>query len=202
MAVGFASVGDTNMYLNNSIIMYDGVPHYVSNTGAEKNNEVTGFCMSPMLMKHDQGKKLSVTDNKFVHNGILLGYVNYKGQATYVKRKPSRRQKSGVCKNSLCKSKYNINLTDKSFANMLMNKYPSFDTCIYKLEDRRTISAAFHRDLAIGYGSERDILHLYHKGKDIGYRVQGNDHFILYESRQASFLMNMLNDYNIEGLEV
>lgn len=148
--------------LRGSIVMFEGNPVHVRVVGPGMLAEV-----SPLSDIEDR----SVVDaHKLNLKPVPLGYVNLRGTASYLMRKPMRRDyKQGLrYENFLSIGEVShTNVTLKKLGEVIVGKYPTYAACLKAITDGRARSMAWCREWAI---SDCGLLH---KGMLVGEVVEG-----------------------------
>ena len=162
--------------LRRSVIMYGTLPVFVEGV-EEKSLLMTALLTGKALKVESSSDKLNL-------NSLPLGYVNTREGALYIRRRPVRLYKQGICSENLCTSSRSgvpeRVLRSKAFAKMLINSYPTFSEVVTgsggyvnPFEPSSTVKA-FHRSLA------SDGKNLYHKGRLVG-KIRPDKTFSLTE---------------------
>lgn len=197
MAIGFDTGNDTAMRLDKTLALYKGKPVFVT-CGGETRNTVT---VTPLGVRK-RGTLVDVTSDDFQYTGLELGYINFEGSALYLAREPQRRQRAGISLNTI--SSPNLYIADvfnsKSMSKCIMGEHPSFREAVEWVEEGEKYSVAFHRHMAVRLNN--NLIELLHRDQMVGYKTLGMTSFSLYETPEASYLVNIINNYNVEGLEV
>jgi hypothetical protein len=115
-------------------------------------------------------------------NPIPLGYVNYKGNAYYLSRKPVRKWKQGLSLDSVHireeKNKGFISKSDimhsRSLVDCVNNKYPSLSQAFHAVYSGAVTSSAFGRTFSLRYD---------HKGKGLSL-------VLLYKEQKIGYVAN------------
>jgi len=211
MAQGYEIRNDTFMRLDNTICMYKGYPYYITVHDVDYDepepdvNEVKGYNLLVPDARYNPYETIMVTDDDFDFRVPRLGYVNYINEALWVTRKPERRQKAAIHRNTLNinSDRHNVNSVMQSdfFGEMILDIYPTMAEAI-KICEEGVDSWAFDKDMCVRWSdATRALMFLCYKGRDIGYRpLHGNWH--LFDTREASFYVNVINNKKIEGLEL
>lgn len=157
--------------ISGSVVMCQGSPVYVL--------EVTGSGNASIEDLVTHNRRVIRADNLSLEIP-KLGYVNYFGRATYVCRKPMRRDyKQGLRKQNLISTYGYISneLPYHSLVPTLTNNYPSFKECLNLIQNQKDrpepiFSMAWNRNWAIE--KEGDNLHLLYKfGTVVGSIING-----------------------------
>lgn len=173
----YITQADVHMRLDRTYCMYNGSAVYVTVNQQFKCGEIhirnvrdyaTNSSLSPVLV--------SIDDPKFCMVLPELGYVNYDRGCVFIMRSPERRQKQGLCSESL--SFVMKGLTDKHtlsrnsllfsphFSDMIEGKYPSFKEALASIR-KEVVGRAFDRNLAI-IKIDRNILGLFYRNTCVG----------------------------------
>ena len=173
MAEEFFSFADMQRKLEGCIIRYKGEPHSVHVAQGLRPNIVK-------IRKLDltsEWKNVDVTEDDFDIQAVPLGYVNFNNQAVYFYREAQREVLCTTHPTRL-RWKYNEGEREKnreidvftcpSFADMIMNKYPSFDEVVSKLSSKEQIgnSIAFNRMYCVSRRNRARLLMF--RGKLLG----------------------------------
>lgn len=136
------SVEDAQQRLFKTVLLHQGQPIYIDKVLAarlvEGKNLLTGrrqtFELEPSSTMPPS-----------------LGYLNYEAYAVFVRRRPSRRVRQGVCaENISCNLGSREELVRSSaFGKMLVNAYPSKEEAIKKLLQRDAHGVAFSKHFAL-----------------------------------------------------
>lgn len=163
---------DMNMRLADSLVMHGGRPFYVKEY-MYGDNALYGYYTD----KDRNEDKLIKLPNRYLDiRPPRLGYMNTRRNSYYVSRVPVRRYKQGLNRQNIAVGALNIepglNRGDTircvELARCILNKYPSLDECLEKLQDGRN-ACAFHRHWAITAGGE-----LHYRGNPVGAYQKGN----------------------------
>lgn len=155
--------------LAGTVIMYKDKPVYI---GDVKQGGGGVVLLAYNLPGYDKEVLLKIDDNNLDGLNFKLGYVNYKGTATYLTRVPRRQYSQGLRSENTSNSLgYNFEqmTRDPSFSENLSGKYPSFEECVKAVESGKNRSQAFHRRFAISKDSELGFYQLEYKSQRIAY---------------------------------
>jgi hypothetical protein len=158
--------GDDYQYadsrLRGSIVMFEGVPVLVRVVGMGMVAEVS------LLSTIDEMK--SIDAHLLDVKPVLLGYVNHRSHASYLMRKPMRRDyKQGLRYENFLSigDVAHTSIHHKKLGEVIEGKYPSYADCLKAINKGTAKSMAWCREWAIS----GDGLH--HKGVVVGVLVDG-----------------------------
>ena len=193
LAIQYETVGDAGMRLNNTVVLYDGVPHYVDTVDHPPEGdrkEIFRVCCRPLPLKLEdpaQGRiRKYISSKKFDLAPFPMGFINTDRGAVYASRAPTRQQSQGLCSKNLLtelvpspeigpgqiKPKqaldFNTLIHSQRAADAFAGKYPSFKEAAAETA-KGLKSVAFNREFAIACDPELPfLLYLYHKLVKVG----------------------------------
>lgn len=199
MSFKYENSRDANQHLQNTVIMYAGVPalvHEVHEQGdgtfsivlshlPRMNNRITVDLFSPDLQIR----------------GLQLGYCNASsiGRAVWMSRIPSRQYHQGFCRGNVNIRVDRVSgvrpiswencLREPGFSDSLRNVYPNLQESIRLLDNPEYRSVAFHRRYAVEK-DELDFYRLHYKGEPVAIDGGGNGVFRL--AKKFDFLREEL----------
>lgn len=148
--------------LNGSIVMFEGNPVHVRVVGP-------GMIARVSHLEAIDEEKL-VDASLFDLKPVRLGYCNLRGHASYLMRKPMRRDyKQGLrYENFLSIGAVNHTaINHKKLGEVILGKYVPYAACLKAIKDGRADSMAWCREWAITKH------YLMHKGREVGKCVEG-----------------------------
>lgn len=133
--------------LKHTVVMYDGVPVYISEVTPDGKLYVRN-------MVSKENHLYEINDELFSFEPVKLGYINIKGHAAYLSRTPSRQYKQGLSVNTL-----KIQCTDAEYSgqiqemirkftfemsNTIRNIFPSIDeaTKLLAQDERKSVACS------------------------------------------------------------
>lgn len=165
------SLQDATTMYKNSVVMYKGSPSYV--VSLVGNIQVLIRDLETGVLKW---VPFSLEDFRNVDS--RMGYVNYDVFSVYMKRKPLRMYKVGLCAENISyvrgDFRYNdddlgyidrlrMGLTESNLADTLLGKFPSFGEVVEKVRNKTSRLLAFDRQFALSYKGG-----VYYRGKQVG----------------------------------
>lgn len=176
---------DANRYLANTVCYWDGVPIYVAECRAGRNdrNIIEAYAYKLPYGFHD-GEYFNIGDERFNAFKYKLGYINTGNGVVYMARRPARIQSQGLCANNVnirgmsvgaggarYRDDFNDLVRGDGFKDMLLGKYPSMAEARKILLEKPNIRAvAFSREFAIKRHPQfKNLFFLSYKGEDISY---------------------------------
>lgn len=153
----FQSVNDAIQRLRSTVVIYRFRPVYVLDVGQEV------ISVRDLLTGEERNEPFEPSG----FTSPRLGYVNYPDRCTFVRRRPTRRVRQGLCQENICTENGNLNaerIRSRGFGEMLTNTYPDFKTCWKKtVEDSEIGIRAFSRNFAVTH-----TRHLCYQGQKVG----------------------------------
>jgi hypothetical protein len=172
MAEKFFNFQDMQRKLEGCIVRYKGEPVLVHIPPGLAEDQVKIKRLDPKA----GWNTVKVTEDVFDISAVLLGYVNNGKNCLYVSRDARREV---LCSTHPTRLKFKRNDGDQrddgidvsisvDFANMIKNRYPSFDEVVKALAPKEAIgsSKAFHRMYAISRGNR--VRNLLFRGSVLG----------------------------------
>lgn len=147
----FLTQDDMIRYVHNSVAMYRDQAVHLQCTGLDLN-----MVQLVSLSTGDYLRTCSITDPDLNLHTFHLGYINYRGGAHYISRKPVRKIKQGLYQGNLvCDTLRMTNdvIHTTAFAKMLENSYPNYDDTLNKV--RRSINQSYAQAFSKNFAIEK-----------------------------------------------
>ncbi len=145
MKLPYDNVRDAEMRLSDTIIMIAGEPVYVKGItrGLELIYNRLGVA-EDKVVDYNKSSDIDLTP-------VKLGFINVRGQCSYIARVPSRKQKQGLCVHSIASTTLNpgVIFNTKDMAACIQGIYPSLPDCIKKIKSEGVKGIAFSRRFAL-----------------------------------------------------
>lgn len=175
----YDTAGEANRRLAGTVVLRNGRPIYVH--GIVGNFEAV--CLEMPFLAREVRVPLADLD----YRNLRLGYVNYQGEALYLRRQPTRRYKQGLNSENVVippmkpgkKASWGTLTKDAGVIDNLSGAYPTLPEAIRMLRSGKHISVAFDRNFAVEK-SNLDLIFLMYRGEETGYSERG-ERFILPE---------------------
>lgn len=193
MVKEFINANDLSMRLNNCFVFYKGEPYY-TRIGTYPYLELYKIVQppgyEPIVVKY--------TDPELNTKSPSLGYMNFKNNAIYLKRYPSRRQNLGLRPGDIVTNPriYGSFTSTKEFYNVLTGKYPTYKKTMENIFLGKVLSMAVDRDFCISKG-DRDLISLLFKERVIGYYEYLSEKFRLLPVADSSWLTKLIYNRRI-----
>lgn len=156
----FLSARDARMRLNDTIGLYKGKPVLIK---VNQDDPVNTITLTPL--QQSQGYvKIKCTDPHLELHQFNMGYANTNRGAQFWSRMPARIQRQGITsENTFCDGeRVSIRaLLSKTFSDMLMNVYPSYDEALENVTNGQRTSMAFSNEFCITALDEHNLV-MYH----------------------------------------
>lgn len=192
---------DTQLRLDNTIVMWQGEPHWCRVSLDFPVNHVHITALEDVQTGRGKRKLVDLTSDDFSANIPELGYVNREYYCDFVSRSPERRQKQGLCVNTVKSASGNdpsVYMFTVEFRNMLKNVYPTFDEALTKVEQLGVARVAFHKQLALLKRSKVSPVVLEVRGREVATFNNETNIFEIHKDRKDySFLFEMLTNLGI-----
>lgn len=163
--------------------------------------------MSFMDDPGSRGFRIPMTDPEFAYMQFNLGYMNVGPYAVWYYRIPLRQYRQGLRRDQ-CSVRdesglqpngghhgYDLLGNNAHTADMMMNKYPTFEEAIKKLSDGQTIKIAFHRNFALFRDKLRRDYVLEYKGVPTAF---GSTDAMFKCADNMGYLRETLQELNIK----
>lgn len=162
-------VGDLQARLDRTFIRYDDLVYYCRVDGTHL------LLYRPMDVNGSKPKFINVNkdDEKLDVSSIPLGYMNYNGNAVYLRRSPTRRYKQGVCPGSLSDGQNGDILFTKEFSDSIEGIFPSLRQAIALFNKQQAVSVALTQNVAIGLTEK--YYKVYIQEEEVGYIEKNNN---------------------------
>lgn len=124
---------------------------------------------------------------------IQLGYMNLGSGCYYFKRRALRQDWRQGIRNGNFESDYpgNIRMLGRALYDLMNNKYPSLEDCVFDVMTTNITSKAFNKHFALEFSLVNNKMKLKYKGDHIGY-ITSNLTFTL--DRKYIYLQERLED--------
>ncbi len=211
MGTAFFNGHHKKLKLDGTICLYDGEPYHINASDAY-NSEHT-VRLIPIDGRR-QGRvniddsAVDYRDDKFDYKPTPLGYTNYRGNAYYMGRLPTRQAAQGLSLNSVCTigdgpSISNITswFYSREIYECIKGIYLSYAECekiLYEPVEGAWLSAAFSRTFAIGKLSRRAHMGLLHRGSLIATKTKSQETWILDDSKDLQFILGHLKRLGVK----
>lgn len=171
----YKTADDINFRLANTYIFYDGQLVYCVRAGIAPNGQL-GVTIQDLPDLNNM-RTVPLDDPKLNFYKMRIGYVNGRDQAFYLVRSPQRQTQQGLSdKNVWCRGvkggferqRFSGLVPLRESLDSLRGKYPTFDDCALRIDERRASSLAFHRSFAL---SRKDLgcWYLNYKGEAVAW---------------------------------
>ena len=192
MSKAHSNADDVRMRLNRTIGFYKNHPYYIrADTSIPEWYNV-------LLYKLGKGTSEAgiVVDHRsddLVMCHPPLGYINYEKSATYLVRRPERRQAEGLRSDMVMGLNpiHGNYFASSAMEALLLNNYPSFSTVLTDIIDNGWKSRAISKDLALGWMDPMKIA-LYFKNRVVATYNPNKDSFTILQSKESSFIRKFL----------
>ena len=154
---------DASLYLVDSIIRYNSEPVFVRGVGGNFEVVANNLAKGGLVKFNLNSELVDLTP-------IPLGYLNTRGRAFYVSRKPKRSWRQGLSSSNLRNPRHWELVLSKRLANLINGDYPPFLEVLVKFKDGGEVEEmAFSRRFAISREGS-----LYYKGEEVGHLKDNN----------------------------
>lgn len=194
---------DLSQRLNETICRYDGKAVRVRYAG--------GHTLQ-LLNPHNGGEVALINsdDPKLDISSVPQGYVQLLPSCVvYASRKPLRMYKQGTTNECLSieymtPSKRNLarlNVFSKSFADMVDNKYPSFEKAFELLkikehDDDKTTEIAISRDIALKRIHKLELIIVYFKKVEVGFIAKDSNTIVTPSDQMGWIISKHLSQFS------
>jgi hypothetical protein len=200
LSIQYESVADAQMRLQNTIVLYDKAPVYITKIGNVgpgdpkpdtfrvyafplPYNKKDRVALDPFADEENQKQlRKFISSKKFDLAPFPMGFVNRDGQVYYTSRAPRRQQKQGLSEGtftvrSLLPGGRPFGFMDafssQEFADCVNGKYPSLEEATEMLKQEEIRAVAFCRTFALVKDPElEDLIYLYHKEVKVGFILE------------------------------
>lgn len=187
----YENAEETRFRLENTVVLYDKKPVYISRVGpiedvGEKKEIARVYFLDLPMVAGKEGKETRkyLSSRNFDLSPFSMGYMNYKGQATFVSRTPVRQNKQGLNAGTTLFTNvagrrsevldFNSMLRSPEFIKMFEGKYPSFQEAGGLIGDGKTTSVAISKMFAFSIDDDLQALFLFHKNIKCGISMKGD----------------------------
>lgn len=190
LSIPYENVGDAQMRLQGSVVLYDGEPVYireVTQVGAgDPKGDVFRVYAEPLPLtsrernREDEFRKF-ISSKKFDMAPFPMGFMNWNGDAVYIHRRARRQQRQGFSEGTFGADFVSQNpngtginfgtcVKSKEFVDCIKGKYPSVSDATKIIMNDKARSVAFSRTFALVRDLELvDLIYLYHKQEKVGF---------------------------------
>ena len=212
LSIPYESIGDAQMRLNSTVVLYDGEPVYIREIGVRDAGDPKDdvFRVYAETLPRTGREKVDtmrkyISSKKFDMAPFPMGFMNHKGYAYYCSRLPRRQQKQGLSENtfSCCPVAFQHEVGSVSFGtatqlqpfvDMVKGRYPTMEEALRLLSSEEAKSVGFSRTYALIRDLELDgLIYLYHKQEKVGFILDG----ALKLSKSAVCLKESLREVGI-----
>lgn len=181
LSIQYETAHDAEMRLANTVVLYDGMPHYVNRVEEVGGDDIFRVHCTPLPLKPEaKSIRKFISSKKFDMAPFPLGFVNLPTGCVYVSRQPRRQQQQGLSSRNAdlftlgsfdpVGRDFNTMLRGQPFFDMTQGKYPSFREAVRKLANKETQACAFDRNFALVLDEALDCLvYLYYKDQKVGF---------------------------------
>lgn len=192
---------DAHLRLDQTIVMYRGVPMWCQ---VSNNFPVNHVHVSHLTNIQAGLQEVDITSDEFHANIPELGYINLNTNCDYLSRLPERRQRQGLCVDTVQAFRGVASVRhmffSQSMVNLLTNTYPTLDECIRRINIQEWDSCAFHKYVAVTRRWNKDNfdIALEYRCRDVATYDQDLNRFTLKnDMKDGSFLTEILQDLGI-----
>lgn len=199
MADEYFSREDASMRLNETICMWKGEPVYVH---FRVNSESHTAVAIKDFHKRTREQIVEYTNDDFVYEAFPLGYMSTSlHEAVYLTRVPERRQKQGLCKNSINASNGLMPVRDrwwktKEFYNCIMGIHTKAPKAI-QLMNEGIPGIVVGRHVAFRY-VDHDVYSLVYRERVVGTYSPSIGVSNLISTPATSVFINVMEDLGLD----
>jgi len=188
-------VRDDIVKLSSTLVMYKGHPYYCTLTNDAYNTGRVKLTDLSMMKVHE----VVYTDPDFTTDMPEVGYFKVKNKYHYAYRLPIRTHEMGLRPESIgCDTMNYIGdyIITSNFADMLIDKYPTYDQANKEVESSAMDVCAFHKNAAIGRVNQFNK-GLYFNGGLIGLVSNHNNLITVLDHRSPGLMKKKLKSIGV-----
>lgn len=168
----FDSIQDANQKLASTVVMAKGLPCYIETVQGLNTDQQAKIYWMPLDQHRNDSEILRLDKETFeVKRLPSLGYVNHRNYSHYLSRRPVRQAVQGLNSRNVHipggdegTPNWDAMLYSRDFADMLMNKYISFDRVFDEiLTSQMPLKKAFSRTFAMSI-DDLEAVYLWNRG--------------------------------------
>jgi hypothetical protein len=212
LSIQYENVHDAQMRLQNTVILYDGEPVWISEVGqvgaGDPKGDIFRVYIRPLPINGKEAERKFISSKKFDLAPFPMGFMNKNGNVYYCSRLPRRQQRQGLSNQTFACSlidgssverprrEFNLEnlVSDQCFLDCIKGKYPNVAEATRQIEEGNIQGVAFHRCFAIIRDAElSELIYLYHKREKVGFIMNGQ----LKLSKKGNCLKEALNEVGV-----
>jgi hypothetical protein len=213
LSVPYENLGDAQMRLQGTIVLYDGEPVYITDVREVGPGDPKGdiFRVYASPLPYDPGIRRAEEMRKFISSKKFdlapfpMGFMNFQGNVFYCTRLARRQQRQGLSAGTLSAlpvgnptvgaHRFETLISVPEFLDCIKGRYPTVAEATRQIEEAGATGIAFSRSFCLVKDNDiPELIYLFHKKEKVGFIMEGR----LMLSKKGKCLKESLNEVGVK----